>query len=99
MTETDTENIRFVSIHWVTILIYLFFFTFLQSSGDSCLTSNNCDPGKLCVNLHNTNPVCIPDICTYYTTTLHVHGIHVYVLGVRKKNKTKEVDQLYTEKP
>lgn len=69
----------------------------MQSSGDSCLTSNNCDPGKLCVNLHNTNPVCIPDICTY-STTLHVHGIHVNILKVRKKNP-KEEDQLYTEKP
>lgn len=68
----------------------------MQSSGDSCLTSNNCDPGKLCVNLHNTNPVCIPDICTY-STTLHVHGIHVNILKVRKKNPQEE-DQLYTEK-
>lgn len=61
----------------------------MQSSGDSCLTSNNCDPGKLCVNLHNTNPVCIPDICTY-STTLHVHGIHVNILKVRKKNPKED---------
>lgn len=66
----------------------------MQSSGDSCLTSNNCDPGKLCVNLHNTNPVCIPDICTY-STTLHVHGIHVNILKVRKKKSKRRRPTVY----
>lgn len=51
------------------------------SSGDSCLTSNNCDPGKLCVNLHNTNPVCIPDIshdtCTAEPPTIRGTAINV----------------------
>lgn len=60
----------------------------MQSSGDSCLTSNNCDPGKLCVNLHNTNPVCIPDICTY-STTLYVHGIYKSSMCQKEKKRSR----------
>lgn len=75
MIKIDTQNFRFVSVHWVSKHLSFFLkLTLLQSSGDSCLTSNNCDPGKLCVNLHNTNPVCIPDICTYSTTS-YVHMV------------------------